>query len=193
MSYEELRVYEDDYKRIFKNAHKALIDCDFNITKSDLKTGKLQATSGMTLTSFGETLDILIGKTKNGVELHIMAKPFTWDIGNSKRDVEDFFEALDNRLRSKSNIHENIPTGSTSVVQPQKNLMQNKNIKSRRMEQKRNVGYLFLSLGVLLLIILPALIIFRGISENNQYAIVLGFFLMIGFFILGYNNIKNIK
>lgn len=98
MSATDTRIYSDTYERVFTEAQNALIDCKFKIEASDVNRGKIMASAGMSLTSWGETLAVTVGTTQYGVQVTMFSKPYILDWGKSKENVRNFFLALERRL-----------------------------------------------------------------------------------------------
>jgi hypothetical protein len=202
LSYGEVRVYEESYKRIYISALWAMKDCGFKRIYGDFNTGKLGARTTMSLTSWGETIKIKIDETEDGVRLNIIADPDTWDIDNSRQDVEGFFYAFDERLSQVSEgdlktldkpvpmlsgiAEQKVGTQTNNVSLPP----DGENIQTKRSTQNKKFGYIFLMLGLLLLLTLPLWVAIRGIPVNGFPAIIFGFVLMIMFLVIGLENLR---
>jgi hypothetical protein len=103
------RIYSHGFEQVFEEAKIALFDCNFKIEAADQRSGKIDAAASMSMSSWGESIKVFVKTTATGIEVTITSKPYTMDWGKSKKNVQNFLNAMDARMR-------NIPMESSVVV-----------------------------------------------------------------------------
>jgi hypothetical protein len=99
MASEAAKEYQQSYEIVFGAAQQALADCGFQIKYSDFYRGWITASAMMGVVSAGEELEVYISRTETGVRVHMRSKAaFLTDFGKSKKNVDRFFLALDDRI-----------------------------------------------------------------------------------------------
>jgi hypothetical protein len=93
--------YKVPYKKVFKEAKNVLFDCKFRIKDLDINSGKIKAVAGTTIVSWGENIEILISEVSEGTRVDVYsgtrAQLVGW--GKPQKNVNNFFEALNKRLK----------------------------------------------------------------------------------------------
>jgi hypothetical protein len=94
------RTYNLDYTDVFNEAQYALVSTGAIIKLVDFNNGYLRAETGMSITSYGETLEVTIRQVQGGTWVTIQSKPthYFTDMGRSKRHVRTFIMAMDSRV-----------------------------------------------------------------------------------------------
>jgi hypothetical protein len=100
MAATEMRAYNLNYVDAFNEVQYALAYCQFNIDIADFRMGYVRATTGISIASYGETIEVNIGQSKWGMLVYVQSKPshYFTDMGKSRRNVRRFFYALDSRI-----------------------------------------------------------------------------------------------
>jgi hypothetical protein len=94
------RIYSHRYEAVFEQAKNALLDCNFKIKAADQRAGKIDAAAGMSMSSWGESIKVFVGKAETGIQVMITSRPHTVDWGKSKKNVQNFLNAMDERMRN---------------------------------------------------------------------------------------------
>ena len=99
-SAEKSPIYKLPYEKVFEEVKNALNDCKFKIKEIDEKSGRIKASSGASIWSWGERVEVLVSKTGGGtkVDVYSRAKAQLVDWGKSGRNVTNFLAALNKRL-----------------------------------------------------------------------------------------------
>ncbi len=99
-SIEKIFVYKLSYERVFKEVKNALSDCKFKIKEADESSGKINASAGISIWSWGENINILVSKTSEGtqVDAYSGTKLQLIDWGKTRKNITNFFAALNKRL-----------------------------------------------------------------------------------------------
>lgn len=95
--------YQQKYETVFNAAKKALSDCGFIVQNIDEESGIMKAYAGASFRSYGENITITVLKTEKGthVTAYSKARAAICDWGKSTENVNKFFAALHEQLRSK--------------------------------------------------------------------------------------------
>ncbi len=101
-SAEKDSTYKLGYKKVFKEAKDALSDCEFIVQSVDEESGIMKAYVGASFRSYGEDITITVSETEKGthVTAYSKARAVIFDWGKSGDNVDRFFAALNERLRS---------------------------------------------------------------------------------------------
>ncbi len=94
------QTYNLSYTDVFNEVQYALAACDFEIGTVDFNNGYLKARTGMSMTSYGETIEVNLGQANGGVQVLFSSRPshYFTDMGKSSGNVRKFFGALDSRI-----------------------------------------------------------------------------------------------
>ena len=101
--YEELRKYQVGPKMIFDKLKKICSESGFNLDSVEETNKRLKLSSGLSLFSYGENIEVVINRDKDGGScVHINSKPKIWfnitAEGNNKRNVQQIFELIEKEL-----------------------------------------------------------------------------------------------
>ena len=98
------RTYNLDYTDVFNEAQYALASTGATINIVDFNNGYLRAETGISITSYGETLEVTIRQVQGGTWVTIQSKPthYFTDMGRSKKHVRTFILTMDNRVGAYS-------------------------------------------------------------------------------------------
>ena len=94
------RMYNLDYTSVFNEAQYALAATRATIKIVDFNNGYLMAQTGLSITSYGETVEVTVRGTHSGTWVSVQSKPthYFTDMGRSKKHVRTFIMAMDSRL-----------------------------------------------------------------------------------------------
>ena len=94
------RTYNMPYADVFNEVQYALQACGFEIQMADFSQGYLKASTGMSLTSYGETIEVNVGQAAGGTQVLFSSRPshYFTDMGKSSGNVQRFFGYLDSRI-----------------------------------------------------------------------------------------------
>lgn len=97
----ESRTYNRSLNEVLEASIRALKNCGFTITEKGQRIVK--ASSGISLRSWGEDIQVKMSSTSKGIEVKITAEPKAqlFDLGKSEEDVSRFFSELEKQLGSK--------------------------------------------------------------------------------------------
>lgn len=97
----ESKIYKIPRERAVLEALATLKDCGFNIKEQT--NDSIIATSGISLLSWGEDLEIVFDKRADGVEVCITSMPTAqlFDWGKSEDNISEFFTRLEYKLSKK--------------------------------------------------------------------------------------------
>jgi hypothetical protein len=95
-------IYHHSYDTVFKKCKEALSSLDIEINSANKEKGYIKASTGTSLFSWGEEIQIhfnnlSIKKTKVIVESKASAQAFAW--GKNSKNVSSIFEELSNKLK----------------------------------------------------------------------------------------------
>jgi hypothetical protein len=108
----ESRMYRQSFEQIFTEVQNALIACKFKVKAANPQTGQIAASAGMSMASYGESIEVYIARAQGGVQVTIKSTPYTMDWGKSKKNVQNFFAALDHRVSR-------MPVTTQDTISPQ--------------------------------------------------------------------------
>jgi len=88
------------YPDVFNEVQYALECCRFRLEIVDHNNGYLKATTGISIMSYGETIEVNVGQTSTGTQVHISSRPshYFTDMGKSGTNLAQFFGFLDGRI-----------------------------------------------------------------------------------------------
>lgn len=100
---EEVRKYKAEPEKIFENLKKLSSDSEFNVDKVDEVNQRLKLSTGLSLFSYGEEVEVLVNREiDGGARVYVNSKPKIWfnvtAEGNNKRNVQRIFEIIEKEL-----------------------------------------------------------------------------------------------
>jgi hypothetical protein len=97
----ESKVYRISRERAVSEALATLKDCRFNIKEQT--DDSIMATSGVSLFSWGEKIEIVFNKRADGVDVRVTSMPTAqlFDWGKSRDNISEFFTKLEYKLSRK--------------------------------------------------------------------------------------------
>ena len=107
------RTYHLDYNSAFNEAQYALAATGATIKIVDYNRGYLKAQTGMSITSYGETIQVTLGDAGGGTWVTVQSEPthYFTDMGRSKKHVRTFIMAMDSRVAAYGapGVQTNVP------------------------------------------------------------------------------------
>lgn len=113
------RIYNYEFEHVFEQAKNALLDCNFKVESADQRAGKIDAAASMSMRSWGESLKVFVRATQTGIEVIITSNPYIMDWGKSKKNVQNFLNAMDARMKNVPIVTSVIPVKPEMVRLPQ--------------------------------------------------------------------------
>ena len=97
---EETRKYSEDADVIFEKLKKLSRRAGFQIDRIDETNRRLKLSTGMSLLSYGENVEVIVNREKGGSKAFVSSKPkvFFNITANPKRNVQKVFEALEKEI-----------------------------------------------------------------------------------------------
>ena len=98
---EETRKYPKDAEEVFEKLKKASREAGFNIDIIDETNKRLNLSTGLSLLSYGENVEVIVNREKGGgSKVFVSSKPkmFFNITANTERNVKRVFEALDKEI-----------------------------------------------------------------------------------------------
>jgi hypothetical protein len=100
---EETRKYSVDADIIFEKLKKAVEKAGFQIDRVDETNRRLILSTGISLLSYGEDVEIIVSREKDNIsKVFVSSKPKVWfnitALPNAKRNVQRVFELLEGRV-----------------------------------------------------------------------------------------------
>jgi hypothetical protein len=94
----ESRTYKRSLGEVFEASVRALKNSGFEVTEKGTHT--IKASSGITLRSWGEVIQIELSSTAEGVKVNITSEPKAqlFDLGKSAENVRKIFSELSKKL-----------------------------------------------------------------------------------------------
>lgn len=97
---EETRKYETDPETIFERLKKRSRETEFNVDKIDEDNGRLMLSTGISLLSYGEKVEVIVSREKEGGSwVYVSSTPKAWfnitAEGNTKRNIQRIFDILE--------------------------------------------------------------------------------------------------
>ena len=94
----ESKMYNNSLTEVLEASVQALKNCGFEVTEKS--THIIRASSGITLRSWGEDIQVKLSTTSNGVKVNITSVPKAqlFDLGKSEENVRRIFSALSKEL-----------------------------------------------------------------------------------------------
>ncbi len=92
--------YNHDYTTVFNEAQQALAFTGATIKVADYNQGYLRGETGISLTSYGETIEVSLGQAQGGTWVTVQSKPshYFTDMGKSKKNVRKFIGLMNGRM-----------------------------------------------------------------------------------------------
>lgn len=92
------RTYNRSLNEVLEASIRALKNCGFTITEKGQRV--IKASSGISLRSWGEHIQLNLSSTSKGIEVKAIseAKAQLFDLGKSEENVERIFLELENQL-----------------------------------------------------------------------------------------------
>ena len=96
MGYKKTKSYRHSSKTVYDAALDALKDCNFNIDSKDIDKGIIEASTGLSLRSWGEDVQIIISKTDETIQLIATSnsKAQVIDWGKNEENIRSFFNSM---------------------------------------------------------------------------------------------------
>jgi hypothetical protein len=100
MAKTEAKTYDLPYVDVFNEVQYAMQACGFRIEMADFNSGYLKATTGISMTSYGETIEVNLGQVAGGTQVLVSSRPshYFTDMGKSKANVRKLFGYMDSRI-----------------------------------------------------------------------------------------------
>jgi len=97
---EETRKYSDDADVIFEKLKTLSRRAGFQVDRIDETNRRLNLSTGMSLLSYGENVEVIVNREKDGSKVFVSSKPkvFFNITANPKRNVQRVFEALEKEI-----------------------------------------------------------------------------------------------
>jgi len=97
---EETRKYSEDADVIFEKLKKLSRKAGFQIDRIEETNRRLNLSTGMSLLSYGENVEVIVNREKDGSKVFVSSKPkmFFNITANTKRNVRRVFEALEKEV-----------------------------------------------------------------------------------------------
>jgi len=100
---EEVRKYKTDPDKIFVMLKESSKDAGFNIDKIDETNRRLILSTGMSLLSYGENVEVIVNpEREGGSKVYVKSWPRVWfnvtADGNVKRNIQKIFDSLEKDL-----------------------------------------------------------------------------------------------
>lgn len=94
---EETRKYSEDADVIFKKLKRISREAGFQIDRIDETNRRLFLSTGLSLFSYGENVEIIVSREREGSKVFVSSKPkvFFNITANTRRNVQRVFEALE--------------------------------------------------------------------------------------------------
>ena len=97
---EEVRKYRTNPESVFEKLKRMSSEAGFNVDKVDETNRRLILSTGMSLLSYGEDVEVRVSREKDGGSLvYVSSKPKIWfnitAEGNARRNVQRLFETLE--------------------------------------------------------------------------------------------------
>lgn len=100
---EETRKYSEDADLIFEKLRKLIGQSGFQIDKVDETNRRLLLSTGMSLLSYGESIEIIVNRDKVGSTVYVNSKPKAWfnitAQPSTERNVRRVFEMIDKQFK----------------------------------------------------------------------------------------------
>jgi len=97
---EETRKYSEDADVIFEKLKKLVREAGFQIDKVDETNKRLFLSTGVSLLSYGENVEVIVNREKEGSKVFVSSSPkvFFNITANTKRNVERVFKSLEKEI-----------------------------------------------------------------------------------------------
>jgi hypothetical protein len=93
------RFYRGSYESVFDSTVQAMVASGFRVKSADPGTGKIVASAGISMMSYGETIIAVVIQQPNGVAVDVSSSAVgLTDWGKSKENIGKIFMALDSLL-----------------------------------------------------------------------------------------------
>jgi len=100
--FEEVRRYSEDADVIFEKLKRVSKKAGFEIDRIDEPNRRLNLSTGLSLLSYGENVEVIVNREKEGgSKVYVSSSPkvFFNITANTKRNVQRVFEALEEENR----------------------------------------------------------------------------------------------
>lgn len=101
--FEETRKYSEDADVIFEKLKKLIRKSGFQMDKVDETNRRLILSTGVSLLSYGESVEVIVNREKDGSVVYVNSKPKAWfnitAQPNTKRNVQCVFEILEKDVK----------------------------------------------------------------------------------------------
>lgn len=93
----ESRMYNGNYKEIFRRCLKAINKCGWNVVSYDENDGSIIGRTGTSILSWGEEVSIKISEKENGAMVEVVSEPIAQviDWGKSEGNIRAFYDWLE--------------------------------------------------------------------------------------------------
>ena len=100
---EEVRKYSINADSMFEKLKKLSETLGFQVDKIDETNRRLMLSTGLSLFSYGETVEVIVNQEKEGSRVYVRSEPKVWfnitAQGNVKRNVEHIFKMLEEAVK----------------------------------------------------------------------------------------------
>lgn len=92
--------YPNSYDGVFNAVLQAIADCSFRKESVDMASGRIVASTDISLWSWGESIEIQVSEADNGAKVSISSTPNAQiiDWGKSEENIERLFAAIERHL-----------------------------------------------------------------------------------------------
>lgn len=100
---EEKRKYSEDADVIFEKLKELIGKSGFQMDKVDETNRRLILSTGVSLLSYGESVEVIVNREKNGSVVYVSSKPKAWfnitAQPKTRRNVQHVFEILEKDVK----------------------------------------------------------------------------------------------
>ncbi|VUT27697.1 MAG: hypothetical protein SYNGOMJ08_00247 [Candidatus Syntrophoarchaeum sp. GoM_oil] len=92
--------YPNSYNNVFNAVLQAIADCSFRKESIDMASGRIVASTDISLWSWGESIELQVSEADNGATVSISSTPNAQiiDWGKSEDNIERLFAAIERHL-----------------------------------------------------------------------------------------------
>lgn len=99
---EEVRKYSASADYVFDKLKQLSGKSGFQVDRIDETNRRLMLSTGLSLLSYGETIEVIVNPENSGSRVYVSSKPKVWfnitAEGSTRRNVQRVFEILDKNL-----------------------------------------------------------------------------------------------
>lgn len=95
-----MRIYPNLYDDVFDAILQTIADCGFRKESTNRSSGHIVTSTGISLRSWGERMEIQVSEADNGTEVYISSSPRLQliDWGKSSENIDSLFAAIERHL-----------------------------------------------------------------------------------------------